>query len=195
MFNKLVAKEGYKSIGSFFILAIVFSIVKCEFLAFVFFALTLWFIFIYRNKKLKKDYDISDILSPISGKVSSIDKKDDKTYIYIAVSLFDNHILRAPKNGNFTITHQKGVHTLLDSLKARKLNEKATIKYSDMKIQLISSMFSSNLNFCSNEALMGDKIGIFLHGQVVIEIDNSKQLLVTLDKKVLAGKTVIARSK
>lgn len=195
MINKLIAKEGNKSIFSFLVIAVAFAALDCEFLSFIFFALTLWFAFIYRNKKIKKDYDINDILSPVSGIVSSIDIKNRKKQIYIDVSLCDNHLLRAPKNGNFVLKKQKGVHTLLDSLKAKKLNEKATLTYSDMKVELTSSLYGTDINLNSTEALMGDKLGVFLHGQVVVEIDESKELLIKLGKKVEAGKTVIARAK
>jgi len=195
MIDKLIAKEGYKSVFSFLFLTIVFLIIDCEFLSFVFFALTLWFIFIYRTKKIKKDYDISDILSPVSGHISSIDKKVDKTLVHIDVSLWDGHLVRAPKNGNFIVKYQKGVHTLLDSLKAKKLNEKVILQYSDMRIELISSLYNTDINIDSFEALMGDKISVFLHGQVIIELDKSKELLVNLGNKVYSGKTVIARQK
>lgn len=195
MISQLIAREGNKSIVISLIFTIVFSVVDLEFLAFAFLALTLWFIFVYRNKKIKKDYDISDILCPVSGVISSIDKKDNKSLVFIDVSLFDNHIIRAPKSGNFIFKQQKGVHTLLDSLKARKLNEKTTLQYSDLKVEFISSLFSNDISIDTKEALMGDKLGVFLHGQVIIEIDSSKELLTSIGKKVQAGKTVIARAK
>ena len=193
MIDKLIAKEGYKSVFSFLFLTIVFLIIDCEFLSFVFFALTLWFIFIYRNKRIKKDYDISDILSPVSGEISSIDRKDNKTLISIDVSLLDSHILRAPKNGSFVVKQEKGVHTLLDSFKAKRLNQKIILQYSDMKIELISSLYNTDINIDVNDALMGDKLSVFLHGQVVIELDNSKNILVNIGNKLQSGKTVIAR--
>lgn len=195
MFNNLIAKEGQSKVFYLFLAFVLFLILDCEFLSFIFFALTIWFALIYRNKRLEKDYDISDILAPISGKVSTIDKRDNKTQITIDVSLCDNHILRAPKNGNFTLTHQKGLNTLLDSLKAKKLNEKAIITYSDMNLELISSLYGTDISISSNEVLMGDKLGVFLHGQVLIELDNSKEILVNIGNKVESGKTVLARAK
>lgn len=195
MLNSFIAKEGQTKVLYLFIAFFIFLVLDCEFFTFIFFVLTLGFAYIYRNKKLQKDYDISDILSPVSGKISSIDKTATKTLVYIDVSLCDNHILRAPKNGNFVVEHKKGLHTLLDSLKAKKLNEKATLTYSDMKVELTSSLYGTDINLNSTEALMGDKLGVFLHGQVVVEIDQSKELLISLDKKVEAGKTVIARAK
>ncbi|AXH11570.1 phosphatidylserine decarboxylase [Halarcobacter bivalviorum] len=195
MFNNLIAKEGQSKVFYLFLAFVLFFILDCEFLSFIFFVLTIWFALIYRNKRLEKDYDISDILAPISGKVSTIDKRDNKIQIIIDVSLCDNHILRAPKNGNFILIHQKGLNTLLDSLKAKKLNEKATIKYSDMNIELISSLYGTDISIFSNEALMGDKLGVFLHGQVIVELDNSQEILVNIGNKVESGKTVLARAK
>ncbi|NVJ53174.1 MAG: hypothetical protein HWD90_05730 [Campylobacteraceae bacterium] len=195
MLNSFIAKEGQNKILYLFVAFFIFLVLDCEFFTFIFFVLTIVFAYIYRNKKLQKDYDISDILSPVSGKVSSIDKKGSKTLVYIDVSLWDNHILRAPKNGNFVIEQKKGLHTLLDSLKAKKLNERAVLSYSDMKIELISSLYGTDITLNTNEALMGDKLGVFIHGQAIIEIDKSKELLLTLNKKVEAGKTVIARAK
>lgn len=64
-----------------------------------------------------------------------------------------------------------------------------------MKIELISSLYGTDITLNTNEALMGDKLGVFIHGQAIIEIDKSKELLLTLNKKVEAGKTVIARAK
>ncbi|RXK11949.1 hypothetical protein CP965_12285 [Halarcobacter mediterraneus] len=194
MLNKLIAKEGYKSIFSFLILTIVFLIIDCDFLSFVLFALTLWFIFIYRNNRFIKNYDEEDIVSPISGRISSIDIKKDKKLIYIDVSLFDNHILRAVKSGDFTVKTTRGTYTFLDSLKAKKLNEKIEIKYKDIKIELITSLFSNRTEIFESSALKGDKLAVFLNGQVVIELDNSKELLVNIGNKLHSGKTVIARN-
>ncbi len=193
MLNKLIAKEGYKSIFSFLILTIVFLIIDCDFLSFVFFALTLWFIFIYRNNRFIKNYEEEDIVSPISGRISSIDIKKDKKLIYIDVSLLDNHILRAVKSGDFTVETTRGTYTLLDSLKAKKLNEKIEIKYKDIKVELIASLFSNRTEIFETSALKGDKLAVFLNGQVVIELDNSKELLVNIGNKLNSGKTVIAR--
>ena len=194
MFNKLIAKEGYKSIFNFLVLTIVFLIIDCDFLSFIFFVLTLWFIFIYRNNRFIKNYDEEDIVSPISGTISSIDIKKDKKLIYIDVSLFDNHILRAVKSGDFTVKTTRGTYTLLDSLKAKKLNEKIEIKYKDIKVELITSLFSNTTEIFETSALKGDKLAVFLNGQVVVELDNSKELLVNIGNNLHSGKTVIARN-
>lgn len=195
MFNKLIAKEGHNSIFGFLVLTIVFLIIDCNFLSFIFFALTLWFIFIYRNNRFIKKYDEEDIVSPISGTISSIDTKENKKKIYIDVSLLDNHILSAAKSGKYTVDIIRGVYTFLDSLKAKILNEKIIIKYDDVKIELISSLFSNRTQVSEIGNLKGDKLGVFLHGQVIVELDDKKELLVNIGSKLYSGKTVIARNK
>lgn len=195
MLYKLIAKEGHKTILVFLGLFIIFSIIDCDFFGFIFFALTLWFIFIYRNKKIKKDYDENDLISPISGKITSIDKRDNKKIIHVEVSLFDNHTIRAIKTGNFTVKVLKGVNVLLNSFKAKKLNQKFVINYEDIKLEFINSLFSNDSNIKSGFALKGDILGVFLQGQVVIELDDEKELLVNIGNKLQSGKTVLARIK
>jgi len=193
MFNKIIAKEGYKSVFSFLILTIFFVIIDCDFLSFIFFALILWFAFIYRNNRFIKNYDEIDIVSPVSGKVSAIDIKDNRKLIYIDVSLLNNHILRSPKSGEFKVETTRGVYTFLDSLKAKKLNEKTMIQYDDMKIELICSLFCNRVEISQTNAFKGDKLAVFLHGQIVLELDNSKDLLVNIGSQLQSGRTVIAR--
>ena len=193
MFDSIIAKEGQKSILVAFIAMLVFILAECGFLAFISFALVVIFIFIYRNNALKINSNPTDILSPISGVISAIDIRGRNKLIYIDVSLCNSHILRALEDGEFKVTNKRGLNLSLSTFKANVLNEKATIEFKNSSLELISSMCNTSINIKENvNSLKGERIGVFLQGQVIVTIKPELELLANIGDKVESGITVIA---
>jgi len=193
MFDSIIAKEGQKSIFIAFIAMLVFILAECSFFAFISFALVLVFIFVYRNNALKINSNTDGILSPISGVVSAIDLKDSNKLIYINVSLCNSHILRAIEDGSFKVTYKRGLNLSLSTFKAKALNEKAIIEFENSSLELISSMCNTTIDIKENsKSSKGERIGVFLQGQVVITIKPEFESLVKIGDKVESGITAIA---
>ncbi|WP_072680072.1 phosphatidylserine decarboxylase [Arcobacter sp. LA11] len=193
MFDSIIAKEGQKSIFLAFIAMLVFILAECSFLAFISFALVLIFIFIYRNNALKTNSNSNGILSPISGVVSAIDVKDRNKLIYIDVSLCNTHILRALEDGAFKLSYKRGLNLFLSTFKAKVLNEKATIEFENSTMELISSMCNTTIDIKeNNNSLKGERIGVFLQGQIIVTIKPEFELSVKIGDKLESGVSIIA---
>ena len=193
MFENIIAKEGKQKILYAFFAFIFFVIVEFSFLALISFAFFLWFIFIYRYKNVNiNSLDKNCIYSPISGKIVAIDGKK----LYIKVSLFDSHILRALDNSKADILIKRGVNLLLSSIKSKKLNENALIEFDNCSMLLVSSLFNDSINIEKKDIYKkGEKIGTFLDGEVIVEISENYKINVEIGQKVDSGVTILALNK
>lgn len=197
MFDNILAKEGHSKIIVAFIAFLFFVIIECGFLALVSFAIFLILIYIFRYKYIDfNSFDENKIYAPISGKVSAIDVKDFNKTIHIDVALTDSHILRNLENGEIKLSFQRGLNLFLGSFKSKKLNENATLTYKNSKMRLYSSLCNSSIELEKvNELKKGEKIGVFLHGQVIIDFDDSYTLDVNIGQEIKSGETIIASKK
>lgn len=193
MFDNIVANEGHKKITVAFIAFLFFVIIGCGLLAFVSFATFAFLIYAYRYKYIDINALEEDkIYAPISGKVTAIDVKDFKKSIYIDVSLCDSHILRSLDNGNAEVSIIRGVNLPTSSYKSKKLNERATIKYENSSMKLFSSTCNDTINLIEKDIFTkGEKIGTFLHGQIIVTLDEKYQSTVSIGEEIQSGITVI----
>lgn len=193
MFDSVIAKEGQKIIGISFLLMIVSILIECGFLVLITFVLTLFLIFVFRNKQISFNNNDSDIVAPISGVITAIDVRDDKKEIFIDVSLCNNHILRAVEDGNCKVEYKRGLNLNLNSYKAKKLNEKAVIHFSNATLKLYSSIYNIGINLTKTESLRKcEKIGVFLQGQITVTIDKENDLVVKIGDKIISGESTLA---
>ncbi len=193
MLDNVLAKEGQKRFLASFLLMIIFILMECSFLTFVFFVLTLALIFIYRNNTFKNNSKSSDIISPISGEIIAIDSKDNKKHLYIDVNLLDIHILRALEDGKFNVSYKRGLNLILSSLKAKHLNENVIIDFENSSMQLISSIYNPKIEINQNTDLkIANIIGIFVQGQIIITLKNDLLPLVKIGDRIESGITVLA---
>ncbi|XPV67958.1 MAG: phosphatidylserine decarboxylase [Halarcobacter sp.] len=193
MFDSVIAKEGQKAVGISFIAMIISILIECGFLVFITFVLTLFLIYIFRNKQINFNNNTSDIVAPISGVITAIDTIDNKKEIFIDVSLCSNHILRAVEDGDYEVTYNRGLNLNLSSYKAKKLNEKAIIKFANSTLNLYSSMYNIAIDVTQTNSLRKcEKIGIFLQGQITVTIENTNHIVVKIGDKVSSGETTLA---
>lgn len=191
MINKFVAKEGLFYIYIFFAIAIFAYIFICDTLAVIALLITLFFVYIYRdNIKVKANVDA--LVSPIGGEIIAIDKLASQSVIYLDVSLFDSHILIAPKDSSFKEEiHRNGLNLCSDSFKAKQLNEKRVLSFDDIKVELISGRFNISHVFSKEKELTQyQKVGTFINGIVKIYIPSSYNLNIKLGQKIKAGEVL-----
>ncbi|RXJ86813.1 phosphatidylserine decarboxylase [Arcobacter sp. CECT 8985] len=191
--DKYILNEGQKVIISLFAIALILEFLNLEFLSalafFTFFAT----IFIYRNKKVNIDQS-SILISPISGEVQAIDFDDKHKIIYINTSLFDNSILLAPQTGKIKLVCLKrGINLPLNDKKSKLLNEKLIFEQKDIKVELLSSTATNRLfiNNFNNSVNIGEKIGIFTQGEVILFIKKEKEIFLKIGQKIEVGQKLL----
>lgn len=197
MFDNIVAKEGHKKILVAFIAFLFFVIIECGVLALLSFATFAFLIYAYRYKYIDVNaLDEDKLYAPISGQITAIDVKDFKKSIYIDVSLCNSHILRSLDNGSAKISIVRGVNLLTSSYKSKKLNERATIEYKNSSIKIFSSLYNDTINIADKISFdKGEKIGTFLHGEVIVSLDSSYETTLKVGDKIESGITSIAKRK
>ncbi len=190
----ILAKDGFKPIGIALVLAIFFDfILGLGFIAGILYILAIALIFIYRNPERTVHSNQNEFLSPVDGKINSIDIKDGKTYLYIDVSLLDVHLLRSPIDADLRVeSHIKGLNLPSHKFKAKKLNERAVLDFGKIKVDLLSGMCNPPMKLNDKKALSkGERFGIFVDGSVMIELANNEKLFVTIGDRVYSGDTVL----
>lgn len=193
MFDTIVAKEGHGKIFLAFIAFLFFVIVECSFLTLISFVIFVFLIYIYRYKYLDiNKFDKNSIYAPISGVVTAIDVDGFKRVIHINVSLFNSHILRSLDNGKADIFIKRGLNIFLSSYKSKKLNEKAILNFKNGSVELISSLFNETIKIDSKaEFIKGQKIGTFLHGEVLVTLNDEFECKTKIGEKVQSGITIL----
>lgn len=193
MFDNIVAKEGKQKILLAFTAFIFFVIFEFSYLSFLSFVILISLLYIYRYKNINSYLlNKNNIYAPISGQITAIDTNESEKIIYINVSLFDNHILRALENGSGNFSIRRGVNILLSSLKSKKLNEQAFMKFENSSMQLISSIFNESINIeKKDDYKKGEKIGTFLHGEVIVYVKKDYDLNIEMGQKVYSGVTIL----
>ena len=128
---------------------------------------------------------------------SKIPEKDGKKFVYIDVSLCNVHLLRSPIDANLQVKdHIKGLNLPSFKYKAKKLNERMTLDFGKLKVNLLSGFFNGSMKFKDITSLSkGERIGILLNGLVVIELSNDEKLFVKIGDKVKAGETILGAFK
>lgn len=139
----------------------------------------------FRNSKRTINEHPEAFLSPVDGKLISIDT-GEQIKLTFRVSPFNFHIVRAPYKGNI-----KTIGTEPITIKTSEVNED-----SNWKIILESGKFSSKpVSYTNNNSsvLQGEEIGfIKFDAKVTIIIPKSSKLEVKINDRVKAGEHIIA---
>ena len=201
--NQFILKEGYSKIAIAITITLILFFFGFSFLSKVGVLITLFLLWIYKNN-LSESYNPQNleesIYAPIDGKISSIDYSKDSCKVYIDVRLWDNHILRAPVNGNFSVDLLiNGLNLSGWTYKSKLLNTRASMSFVDsggevIKLNAICGFFAPKIVLESDkkEVKTSEKIGLFVHGIVILEIPKSYELKLKLNDKVMSGISVIA---
>jgi len=193
-----ISNRGMKPIIVLITLTIIFSIIS-DFFGGLFFLLTLFSFYVFRDTKRYIFENSDSVLSPVDGKVIAIDRVDDKVKVYCKVSLCDNHTVRAPFSGEVKVKkYHKGLNLDPNTLKAKTLNEQISYKFiSDnkkeyLKLKLISGFFNIGIEKTENKTLLqGDAITFFIDGIAVITVSKESELLVQIGDKISSGQSIL----
>jgi hypothetical protein len=186
--NNLLLKEGFKPLVIVLSITVFSFLFLCETLGFIFLALSVFTFYVYRNPIIGfVPKDENNIMSPIEGKINSIDYSKNNYKIFIDVSLCNSHILRAPKTSAFSIKKiVYGLNLCHNTFKAKELNTRSTLKFDDIKVKLLSGFCNKDITLEEEkQVLTSQRVGLFFHGLVMVEIPkNDYELNVEIGQKV-----------
>jgi len=191
--NKIILPEGYKNILIVFAVSIVLSLFISDFLGNIGFVLGIFLLYIYRDNYRHIFTNTQSVLAPIDSVVTAIDKVNGKYKIYCKVGLLNNHVLRAPIDGEVKVkTHRRGLYLNTNSYKASLYNEQIVLKFDNIKLKLISGLCNAKMKYIKETSVsQGDKISVFLDGMVVITVPKSEKLLIRIGDKLTSGQTIL----
>lgn len=205
-----MAKTGFRYIILFFVLAFIFfacgGILNYIFGA-VFFVLTLFCFYFFRDPDRTVRVDEKKILSPADGTIFEISEIEEPLFIKgkakiikIFLSVFNVHLQRSPVAGDVKFLRtQNGLFLPANHKNASDENQQNLIGIAGGKIQVLIRQIAGiiarkcelwvGLNQKINQ---GDKIGIIHFGsQVDIYIPREIEIKIKIGDKVKAGVTVI----
>jgi len=172
-------------------------------LAVVFFFLSAFVAYFFRNPERSIPDDPDAIVSPADGKVVRLDRQGNQWELSIFLSIFDVHVNRAPIEGTIIKKHyQPGRFRLAFDERASVENEKVTITIGgerDLTFSLIAGLVARRIRVWKNEGAQvkkGDRIGLIRFGsRVDVVFPPECEILVNKGDRVCGGSTVLARWK
>jgi len=191
--NKLILSEGYKTIAITFVISIVLMLFISDCLAYIGIVVGLALIFIYRDTYRHIFKNTQSVLAPIDATITAIDNVNGKYKIYCKVSLCNNHVLRAPIDADVKVKKfRRGLNLNPNSYKASLYNEQTVLKFSDIKIKLISGLCNHKMKRIKECTVsQGDKISVFLDGLVIITVPQENELLINIGDKLTSGQSIL----
>lgn len=191
--NNLILSEGYRTITITFVIAIVVMLFIYDCLGYIGILIGLALLFIYRDTYRHIFKNTDSVLAPIDATVSAIDHANGKYKIYCKVGLLDNHVLRAPIDADVKVKkYRRGLNLNPNSYKASLYNEQIVLKFSDIKIKLISGLCNHKMKRVKEITVsQGDKISVFLDGLVVITIPSQYDLNIKIGDKLTSGQSIL----
>ncbi|MCS7163986.1 MAG: phosphatidylserine decarboxylase family protein [Thermodesulfovibrio sp.] len=203
----MIRKEGIPYIGGALLLSSFFYFLWLEPIAVVFFILSLFFLYFFRDPERTPPEDPNVVVSPADGKIISIKQKSeglcdkDYTEISIFMSPLDVHVNRVPFDGvvkEVVYTPGKFFSAFKDKAYRENENIKITIqtKYGDIIVRQVAGFIARRAVCWVKEGdviTKGERLGMIkFSSRVDICLPSSFKITVEEEKKVKAGKTVIA---
>ena len=191
----IIARSGFKSVavcGLLLIIAFVFNIFVPLFLIIFIFVIV-----IFRNpERINQSDDEYAVLSPIDGKIKSVEKIlfRDQNCVAVTISknIFGVGSLRSPCNINFIEKKLKHGLFLCSDVASNLLNERALIICKDsndnlLAIRLIAGGLCRSLKFDKFRNLKaGRRFGFMLDGLVVLILPSVARVNVSVGQNVKA---------
>ena len=212
LFPKL-HKEGYRFLAIAAVITFVLLLIS-NFLGIISFILTIWVYYFFRDPDMFPINDENYLLSPADGVVSQIteingpkelgleNKKFSRVSIFMNV--FDCHVNRVPSSGKIDQIFYKPGKNLNASLdKSSDENERNFVRMKnkngdELIIVQIAGLIARRI-VCevqeNEEISQGEKFGMIRFGSRVDLYFENYQMMINLNQKTIAGKTIIARKK
>ena len=206
-----MVKEGYPFVGFTFIVALLFAIFavfaslpSLWIGAGIFFALTLFMAYFFRNPARTIPTDANIVVSPADGRVTRVEENADGKFVSIFLSPMDVHVNRAPIAGKVSkVVYTKGKKMPATSNEASIINERNSLFIEGEKISVICTQIAGIVArriVCWKKE--GDELGrgelfglIKFSSRTDLQMPANVDVLVKVDDKVKGGETIIAKIK
>ncbi len=214
MFNTIfpkIHKEGYKFLA-ISILITFFLLFFSKTLGIIFFVITIWVYYFFRDPDRFSIGDDKFLVSPADGLITDISERsgpeelrlENTTYTKVSIfmNVFNCHVNRMPASGKVEEIYYKPGKFLNASLdKASEENErnyyriKSNISNEEIIIVQIAGLIARRI-VCEveqdQELKQGERIGMIRFGSRVDIYFKNKKVLAKLGQNVIAGESLIA---
>lgn len=200
----LFHKHSLLYLGYAFALATLFALLDLEFLSFIAFGFLLFVAYVFRNpQKLQQNFEKDALLSPVDGRVVSVEEIEDAAFAYKVVvdsSYLDVSLLRAPIRASVVdVSVFRGTRLAKSSKLFHDLNEYGTISFEDeaghtLKIEhrLTRSFAPLFVDALKDETVeKGREYGVMLSGRTSIYLPKAFKLNVNATAKLSASETLL----
>ena len=201
-----IAKEGWSYVAISFLLFFIFALIDLDFLKFLAFFSTLFFIFVFRNPERQNMlYQENSVVSPIDGSVTNIEELENNSDYaykitvegsYLAVSL-----LRVPFASSLEeIEVYRGARLSSVSSLSKDINENAKLIFKDknssnkMKVvhRLKQSFKSIDIDIIKAQNLQqGSRYGLMVDGITTLYLPHNFRLNIGLGGELIASETLV----
>ena len=206
-------KEGYRFVVIAAALTFILLLIS-NFLGMISLVLTIWVYYFFRDPERYSINDENYLLSPADGIVSHITEVngpkelglESKKYTRVSIfmNVFDCHVNRVPSSGKITeIFYKPGKYFNASLDKASEENERNYVKMKNLNgdeliLVQIAGLIARRI-VCeikeNDETKQGNRFGIIRFGSRVDLYFENYQLMGNVNKKTIAGESIIARKK
>lgn len=198
-----MTKDAYPFLIPLLFLTALFIWNEVLWLSAVFFILSAFVAYFFRNPQRSIPDDPDVIVSPADGKVIRLERQGDQWNLSIFLSIFDVHVNRAPIEGTIVRKdYRPGKFRLAFDERASVENEKVTITIEGerkLTFSLIAGLVARRIRVWKNEGdhvKKGDRIGLIRFGsRVDVTFPPECDIVVTKGDRVYGGSSVLARWK
>ncbi len=198
----IIAKEGWNQIIIALMVFLFFYAIS--FLAWVFFAILLFTIFIYRNpERILEEDDEPSFVAPIDGKIIDISKvnlRDGTPMLSVVIkkAIWDVGIMRAPMAMSIIeIKKRFGLFLPSHSPLFSSLDEKNTLtckgKFASIKMIINAGLLSQRIALFDLEGVLkaGQRFAFLNDGEVTLLLPLDARIKVSLGDEVKSGMSVL----
>jgi phosphatidylserine decarboxylase len=197
-----IAKEGWNWVVGAVITFLVALFLDFDFLEFLSFLATLFFLFVFRNPEREYLlYQEESVVASVDGTVASIEEIAEGYKVVIEGSYFNVSLLRAPFSATLEdITIKRGARLSSLSPLSQDLNEQAELLFSDKKslnkikiVHMLKQSFAPiAIDVAENQSMtQGSRYGLMVNGTTTLYLPTNFRLNVSVGSELVASETLV----
>lgn len=200
----IISRSGWKYIGYAFFAFVIFTLLDMEFLAFIAFALSLFFIYVFRNPEREMPfYQANSLVAPSDGVVTSIEQIEDAEYAYrvdIESSYFNVGVVRVAMSAKVdSVRVVRGSRVAKSSKLFTLLNEYAEIVFCDANENKIKVLHRLKQGFApldidlieGQELMQTARYGTMVNGVTSLYLPENFRLNLSVGQELKASETLV----
>ena len=199
-----VAKEGWNKIGYSFLAFVIAVVLDFDFLQFIFFLLTLFLVYVYRNpERMSPHFQAGSVVSPVDGIITAIEEIEEEGYSYkiiIDTGYLNVSVLRAPSTSKVLETSVLHGARLPHAYQlSNKLNEHTIIVFQDKQKNKIKVLHKLKQSFdtlhmdllATQEVTQGTRYGVMIYGTTTLYLPQNFRMDIKVGDEISASDALI----